>query len=46
MAFWLADLRWSAERCLEGLKRFFVLPVFQIPRALPIATAPLKWSKA
>ncbi len=33
--FPLADLRWSAERFLETLKRYFELPFFEIPSRTP-----------
>jgi putative CocE/NonD family hydrolase len=35
MRYILADLRWSAERFLETLKRYFVLPFFEIPSRTP-----------
>jgi putative CocE/NonD family hydrolase len=35
MRFILADLRWSAERLLEILKRYLVLPFFEIPSQTP-----------
>lgn len=35
MRFILADLRWSAERFLETLKRYFALPFFEIPSHTP-----------
>jgi putative CocE/NonD family hydrolase len=33
--FLLADLRWSAERFMETLKRTFLLPFFEIPNHTP-----------
>lgn len=35
MTFLIADLRWSAERFLELLKRIFILPWYQIPSETP-----------